>query len=318
MARRASGAPGARGRHTAGVPLVSVVIPTYQRKALVVEAIDSALAQTRDDLEVVVVDDGSTDGTVAALRTRYAAEPRVRVLAQANGGTASARNAGIDAAAGTYVALLDSDDLFLPDHLDALVAPLEADASVDLAIGNAVYEGRWGHGRTSVFHRSRYRPPVDLADMCEGLWVLPSATVWRASRLKALRFDPSLRWAEDTEILFRFYAAGGKAVAVDRVVTRYRHHDGAGGAENKQSRADLIQRARLALQAQYADRAPDPRGHRLRLHRRWIRQHRKTGDLAAAWPHVVAWAKAAPWSPRPWFEWWKTRWRARRRARRAP
>jgi len=294
------------------VPLVSVVIPTYQRKALVVEAIDSALAQTRGDLEVVVVDDGSTDGTVEALAARYGVDPRVRVLRQGNGGTASARNTGIAAATGTFVALLDSDDLFLPDHLEFLLPPLEADPTADLAIGNALYEGRWKHGRHSIFHRTRYRPPVCLEDMCEGLWVLPSATVWRASRLQALRFDAALRWAEDTEILFRFFAANGKALAVDRIVTRYRHHDGGGGAANKQSRADLIQRSRLAMQEKYADRTSDPRGHRLRLHRRWIRQHRKTGDLEAAWPHVVAWAKAQPWSPRPWIEWWKTRWKARR------
>lgn len=291
---------------------VSVVIPTYQRSALVVEAIESALAQPWPDLEVVVVDDGSTDGTVDALAARYGADPRVRVLRKENGGTASARNAGLDAATGTFIALLDSDDLFLPGHLEALVPPLEADPAVDLAIGNAVYEGHWSHGRASIFHRARYRPPVCLEDMCEGLWVLPSATVWRASRLKALRFDPACRWAEDTELLFRFFDEGGRAVAVDRVVTRYRKHDGGGGAANKQSRADLIQRARLALQERYADRTRDPRGHALRLHRRWIRQHRKTGDLAAAWPHVVAWAKAAPWSPRPWYEWWKSRWRARR------
>ena len=291
---------------------VSVVIPTYQRKALVAEAIESALAQPWPDLEVVVVDDGSTDGTVEALTARFGADPRVRVLRKENGGTASARNAGLEAATGTYVALLDSDDLFLPGHLEALVPPLEAAPTVDLAIGNAVYEGHWRHGRASIFHRARYRPPVCLEDMCEGLWVLPSATVWRASRLKALKFDPTVRWAEDTELLFRFYAEGGRAVAVDRLVTRYRKHDGGGGAANKQSRADLIQRSRLALQERYADRTKDPRGHALRLHRRWIRQYRKTGDLAAAWPHVVAWAKAAPWSPRPWLEWWKSRWRARR------
>ena len=86
--------------------------------------------------------------------------------------------------------------------------------SIDvLAIGNAIYEGRWKHGRHSIFHRTRYRPPLCLEDMCEGLWVLPSATVWRASRLKALRFDAALRWAEDTEILFRFYAARGRAAS---------------------------------------------------------------------------------------------------------
>lgn len=301
------------------MPLVSVVIPTYQRRDLVVEAVESALAQTRGglevDLEVIVVDDGSTDGTAEALAARYAGDARVRVVRKENGGTASARNAGLEAAQGAYVALLDSDDLFLPHHLESLLPPLEADPSADLSIGDAVYEGAWKHGRASIFRRRGYRPPLSLDDMCEGLWVLPSATLWRASRLKALRFDPACRYAEDTELLFRFFDAGGRALAVPRAVTRYRHQDGSKGAANKQARSDLIQRARLAMQERWAHRASDRRGHLARLHKRWVRQHRKDGDRAAAWRHVLAWAKTTPWSPAPWISHLKTLWRTRGRAR---
>lgn len=295
----------------AQLPTVTVVIPTYQRATVVSEAIESALAQSYQDLEVVVVDDGSTDGTEAALAARYGGDRRVRVIRKENGGTASARNLGLEAATGTYIALLDSDDLMLPEHLAALLPQLEADPAVDLAIGDAAYEGEWSHGRKSIFDRRGYRPPLSLDDMCEGLWVLPSATLWRASRVKALRFDVELRWAEDTDLLFRFFAAGGKAVAVPRIVTRYRHQDGSRGAENKQASSARIQEARLALQEQYASQSQDPQGHAIRLHRRWIRQHRKTGHLTAAWPHVVAWARAVPWSPAPWLAWWKSKWRAR-------
>lgn len=297
-------------------PRISVVVPTYQRVAVVPEAVDSALEDGGADVEVVVVDDGSTDGTVERLAERYGRDPRVRVVRKENGGTASARNAGITVARGHYVALLDSDDVFLPGHCAALAAPLDADPSVDLAIGDATYEGGWKRDGRSIFHRRHYRPPLDLEDMCEGLWVLPSATMWRAERLRALRFDETFRWAEDTELLFRFFAAGGRAVAVDRVVTRYRRQSGGQGAPNKQASADRIQRARLLLQERYADRTQDPAGHRLRLHRRWLRQLRKTGDVAAARPHALAWWKARPWSPAPWFAWWKVARRARSLERR--
>jgi len=98
-------------------PLVSVVIPTYNRRETVTRAVDSALDQTLTDREVIVVDDASTDGTVEAL-DRYADDPRVRVLAhETNRGGSAARNTGIEAARGQYVAFLDSDDVFHPEKL---------------------------------------------------------------------------------------------------------------------------------------------------------------------------------------------------------
>jgi glycosyltransferase involved in cell wall biosynthesis len=101
------------------VPAVSVVIPVFNRASLVVEAIDSALAQTFTDREIVVVDDGSTDATPAAVQ-RYG--DAVRYVRQANGGEASARNRGVREASGTWVAFLDSDDLWEPEALATLHA----------------------------------------------------------------------------------------------------------------------------------------------------------------------------------------------------
>src|SRR5688572_5767710 len=96
-------------------PLVSVVIPTYNYGHLVAEAVDSALAQTYPAVEVLVVDDGSTDDTWDRL-ARYG--DRIRCVRQANAGLSAARNTGIRAAHGEYVALLDSDDAFHPRKLD--------------------------------------------------------------------------------------------------------------------------------------------------------------------------------------------------------
>ena len=100
------------------MPTVSVVIPTYNRAGLVGHAIESALAQSFADREIVVVDDGSTDGTMAAL-ARFGS--KIRVVRQENGGEAAARNRGIREASGTWVAFLDSDDLWEPDALERLV-----------------------------------------------------------------------------------------------------------------------------------------------------------------------------------------------------
>src|SRR5919197_6284187 len=101
---------------------VSVVIPTHDRGRVVVEAIESALAQRHRHLEVIVVDDGSTDDTaerVARLRDR-----RVRLLRRPHAGVSAARNAGIAVATGDLVAFLDSDDLWKPDKVEAEIAVL--------------------------------------------------------------------------------------------------------------------------------------------------------------------------------------------------
>lgn len=110
-----------------GVPgLVTVIIPTYKRADLVCRAVDCALSQSYAHTEVLVVDDGSPDHTEQVIRQRYAGEPRVRYLHKANGGLSSARNAGMRAARGEYIAFLDDDDEWQPWKLAAQVACLRA------------------------------------------------------------------------------------------------------------------------------------------------------------------------------------------------
>jgi glycosyltransferase involved in cell wall biosynthesis len=104
---------------------VSVVIPTYNRAYCVPRAIDSALHQTHSDVELIVVDDGSTDDTGQVIARRYGDEPRVRYVRQDNGGVCAARNHGFRLATGA-VALLDSDDAWLPWKLELQLACLRA------------------------------------------------------------------------------------------------------------------------------------------------------------------------------------------------
>ena len=97
-------------------PKISVIIPTYNRKEFCVEAIESVLNQTYRDFEVIVVDDGSTDGTAELIRNQYG--DKVRYFQKTNGGCASARNFGLRQAAGEYISFLDSDDRYLPEKLE--------------------------------------------------------------------------------------------------------------------------------------------------------------------------------------------------------
>jgi glycosyltransferase involved in cell wall biosynthesis len=103
-------------------PLVSVIIPTYNRADLVSEAIDSVLAQTYKNIELIVVDDGSTDNTKERIM-RY--EDKLKYFYIENSGNANARNYGISKARGDYIAFLDHDDVWYPDRINTLVAFLE-------------------------------------------------------------------------------------------------------------------------------------------------------------------------------------------------
>jgi len=97
--------------------LVSVIIPTFNRARLVGAAVDSALAQDYPALEILVIDDGSRDGTRETLEKTYAGNPKIRIFYKANGGVSSARNLGIREARGEFIAFLDADDVWLPGKL---------------------------------------------------------------------------------------------------------------------------------------------------------------------------------------------------------
>jgi glycosyltransferase involved in cell wall biosynthesis len=108
------------------LPLVSVVIPAHNAEKTVLETLGSVLKQSYENLEVIVVDDGSTDGTCARVQSLAATDARIRVISQAKSGVAAARNAGIALASGTYIAPLDADDLWHPKRVQLHVEALEA------------------------------------------------------------------------------------------------------------------------------------------------------------------------------------------------
>jgi glycosyltransferase involved in cell wall biosynthesis len=117
-------------------PTFSIVMPAYNTAQTIGAAIKSVLAQTRGDFELIVVNDGSTDGTAAQVEP-YLSDGRVRLISQPNSGQARARNAAIEVARGTYVSLLDSDDLWLPRYLDVMAATLGADPAAAVAYTDA-------------------------------------------------------------------------------------------------------------------------------------------------------------------------------------
>lgn len=120
-------------------PRVSVILPAYNRETLVARAIDSVLAQTYGDFELIIVDDASKDGTRAVLET-YRDHPKVRlILSDVNRGGSGARNLGIEAARGELIAFQDSDDVWLPHKLAAQVAALDANPKAGLCYCGSLF-----------------------------------------------------------------------------------------------------------------------------------------------------------------------------------
>lgn len=127
----------------------TVVITSYNYRDYLVEAIDSALGQTLAPSMIVVVDDGSTDGSAALARSRYAGDLRIKVLEQENAGQLAAFAAGVTAADADIVAFLDADDLWEPRYLEAVAAVYARMPGVDFVYTNLSYFGR----REGLFHR---------------------------------------------------------------------------------------------------------------------------------------------------------------------
>ena len=180
-------------------PLVSVVIPTYNRWPMVGEAVDSVLHQTRCSLELIVVDDGSTDETVACLAGR---DPRLRVIRQPNRGVAAARNAGAKHARGKYLAFLDSDDYWLPKKLERQAAFMQENPGVVICQTEEIWIRRGIRVNPKVKHR---KPSGDIfrrsLDLCV---VSPSAVMMTNEFFHRIGgFDESFPVCEDYELWLR-------------------------------------------------------------------------------------------------------------------
>jgi succinoglycan biosynthesis protein ExoO len=215
---------------------VSVIMANYRGAEHLSAAIASVLRQTHADLELIVSDDASPDGSTAIVRKAMAADPRVRLIeAKANAGPSAARNRALDAATGDWVAMVDSDDLLHPERLQRLLAAavrLGADAIADdmVLFGETVDAG----GRTLL-------QPLQLCapmTVTPGLYLESSgedASVPALGYLKpmlrrrligARRYDESLRIGEDYDFVLGFLLTGARYLVVPDPMYLYRRHSG--------------------------------------------------------------------------------------------
>jgi tetratricopeptide (TPR) repeat protein len=220
-------------------PTVSVVIPAYNQARYLPEAVASVLAQTWRDFELIIVDDGATDATPEVI-DRFLADASIdrplRSIRQVNQGLAGARNTGIRLARGAWIGLLDSDDLWEPRFLEALLAAASADPQAAVVYCPVRYIDPQGELLPQV-SAGLPLPPPELADLLLRVNPLGCSTVLirHQTLVEAGLFDPAFRRLQDWELWQRLVARGDRFVGVAEPLGSYRihtsslTHDTAGG-----------------------------------------------------------------------------------------
>jgi GT2 family glycosyltransferase len=217
-----------REKESAGTaPLVSVIIPAYRFAQYIPATVESVLAQTFKDYEIIVVNDGSPDtGELEKALAPY--RDRITYLRQENQGVSGARNTGIRAARGKYIAPLDADDLWAPEHLAAQLALLEANPSIDMVYADARIIGDVPEAGRTLMELSASTGEVTFERLVRRqCTVTLSVTVCRREALlRAGLFDPALPHAEDIDLWLRVARQGSRIVYQRRVLGYYRRHGG--------------------------------------------------------------------------------------------
>jgi hypothetical protein len=205
------------------MPRVSVIVPVFNAARTIEQAIDSVCAQTFTDLEIVVVDDGSTDGSVEILRRHGHA---TKIVEQKNRGPSAARNLGIANSSGEYVGFLDADDWWKPELLTRLTAALEQDRACVMAYCDLQLVDSLGTPfQTSLMAVRENRSP-SVQDMLDSLWpIMPSGTLVKRVSLEAVGGYPeALRAFEDVYLWLLLREKGPFAYVNEKLaVWRFAH-----------------------------------------------------------------------------------------------
>jgi glycosyltransferase involved in cell wall biosynthesis len=284
-------------------PAVSVVIVTYNHGRYIPEAVDSVLAQSFTDRELIVVDDGSTDGTVDTLAP-YG--DRLRYVRQDNRGAFAARNTGRALARGAYIAFLDADDVWESGALARLMNVLASDPSIGVAAGTYRPMDASGNATGSVYRRSRPAGPVTVRSLLLTDADVPGCVYRRVALDAAGPFSEINRYCGDYELWLQLATTWGIAV-VDEPLLRKREH-----ATNLTGDALRMLPAKIAAVDRFAGRHPEwARSHASLLRRaqaknherlaKWCLKSQDPAHRALAREHLARAIALNPWRVKPYL-----------------
>ena len=207
-------------------PLVSVIVPAYNVAEFIGDALNSVLAQTFTDHEIIVINDGSPD-TEALEKVLAPYMSRIVYLKQENRGVSAARNTGIKAARGSLIAFLDGDDTWLPHYLEVQVPRIQADPTIDVLYPNVIMFGDSSEAGEEFMTICPSNGEVTferlLLQECN---VSNCSIARREAILRAGLFDESLRSVEDFDLWLRVIKQGGRIAYHREVLARYRRRQG--------------------------------------------------------------------------------------------
>ena len=197
-------------------PTFSIIIPVYNRSEVIKPTLDSVRSQDFTDFECLVVDDGSRDSEALKRVIEGLGDPRFRYIWRPNGGGGAARNTGIDAAIGRFIAFLDSDDLFLPGKLSTMVEHLAGGDSQQVfytqtQVERGKSDRKWIRPERAIAPGERVATYLFIKNQI----IQTSTIVMDAGFAKLVRFDDNLRKGQDLDFCLRIEAAGGRFTMLD-------------------------------------------------------------------------------------------------------
>lgn len=203
-------------------PKVSIIIPAYNVAPYIAETLQSVFAQSFTDYELIVVDDGSTDGTERAIESFF---DRLIYVRQKNAGPSAARNTGLKQARGRYVALLDGDDLWLPNYLEEMVGRMEANPDLDLIYPNAIIFGDSPNNGRLFFDLHPSSEPVTFEKVVKKECVVMVSCLFKRELIDQVGgFDLQFRGVEDFDLWLRMLHHGCRFSFTTEPLVRYRRH----------------------------------------------------------------------------------------------
>lgn len=229
-------------------PLVSVIIPCYNVVDHIPNALDSIDSQSHSELEVICVDDGSTDDTVVCIEKWGAQNPSVQlvIVRQKNAGACAARNAGLKKSDGTYIQFLDADDILMPTKVEHQLSLFQGRSELSFVAGTYYRRNVSGERRLIEV------PGADFLNVYCGNAGITSANLFRKSDLDKLKgWNEKLKSSQEADLMFRILLNGGKGEADDEALTEIRERD-----SGQISKSDPVRRLSnyLAVRTDMIDR----------------------------------------------------------------
>lgn len=259
-------------------PFFSVITPTFNRAHFLPEMLESVKGQSFTDFEHIIVDDGSSDGTEALMASFLAYDVRLKYIRQENRGRSSARNVGIEAARGSYICFLDSDDVWLPEHLETLYTRLKHETEAKFYHTGLIWFYDDGSAEQQVSYTNRSHFTSDAEYVIANQFA-PDCVCIHQAILKEQNFNPELFINEDIELWARI-ASQYPVQAIDGHTAKLRVHGGNTDKEFSDSVTPRImafaQLMRNQKVRQHLSR-PFILNRQRSLHELLIRQHERNG-----------------------------------------